>query len=115
MILFYQMHIIYTCHIFKTCSCPTKLQQMHLLLVINDELLVVRTCVLEDISSGGVQCGTFRFQGNPANHSEEEIMKGCILTCDYDGCNHAAHARLKYQPYLLMFVLSFKKTLDKIC
>ena len=40
--------------------------------------LVVRTCVLEDMNS---QCGTFRF--------ENDTMKGCLLTCDFDGCNAA--------------------------
>merc|ERR1712241_1428344 len=40
------------------------------------EHLVIRTCVLEDMNS---QCGTFQF--------ENDTLKGCILTCDYDGCN----------------------------
>ena len=55
----------------------------------NGESLVVRTCVLEDIASGGVQCGNFRFQGNPENDTQVTMMSGCILTCDYDGCNSA--------------------------
>eukprot|EP00093_Oithona_nana_P014722 14722.XXX_469035_469619_1 [CDS] Oithona nana genome sequencing. len=44
------------------------------------EHLVIRTCVLEDMNN---QCGTFRF----AN----ETYTGCILTCDFDGCNAAIH------------------------
>ena len=43
------------------------------------ELLVIRRCVLEDM---GNQCGTFVFEG--------ETMHGCILTCDYDGCNSSS-------------------------
>ena len=44
--------------------------------VSNKKTLVVRTCVLEDMNS---QCGTFKFQN--------DTLKGCLLTCDYDGCN----------------------------
>ena len=44
--------------------------------VSNRKALVVRTCVLEDMNS---QCGTFKFQN--------DTLKGCLLTCDYDGCN----------------------------
>merc|ERR550519_1674858 len=40
------------------------------------ETLVSRTCVLEDMNS---QCGLFKFQNS--------TMNGCILTCDFDGCN----------------------------
>ncbi len=46
--------------------------------VVNGKTLVVRTCVLEDMNS---QCGTFKFQN--------DTLKGCLLTCDYDGCNAA--------------------------
>ncbi|KAG8202159.1 hypothetical protein JTE90_010516 [Oedothorax gibbosus] len=37
---------------------------------------VIRACVLENMDN---QCGVFRF--------EEDTLQGCILTCDYDGCN----------------------------
>ncbi len=47
-----------------------------LLLERTGSTLVVRTCSLEDMNS---QCGTFRFQN--------DTLKGCILTCNYDGCN----------------------------
>lgn len=40
------------------------------------ETLVVRTCSLEDMNS---QCGTLKFQ--------EDVLKGCLLTCNFDGCN----------------------------
>lgn len=38
--------------------------------------LVIRVCTLENMDN---QCGVFKF--------EENVLKGCILTCDYDGCN----------------------------
>ena len=44
--------------------------------VLNHRSIVVRTCVLEDMNS---QCGTFKF--------ENDTLKGCLLTCDFDGCN----------------------------
>ena len=44
---------------------------------------------IEDIASGGTQCGTFRFQEDPSNGSVVDVMSGCVLTCDYDGCNTA--------------------------
>ena len=69
------------------------------------ETLVVRTCVLEDIASGGVQCGSFRFLANPNNDSHIQVMNGCILTCDYDGCNGANKAKQNWHYYL--FLLSF--------
>ena len=50
------------------------------ILATSGELLVIRRCVLEDM---GDQCGTFVFEGAE--------MKGCILTCDYDGCNGARY------------------------
>ena len=74
---------------------------------MDDELLVVRTCVLEDIASGGVQCGTFRFQGNPDNDSLVDVMKGCILTCDYDGCNRAVVNEIQnlwHYSFVLLFL-----------
>ncbi|KAI2799952.1 hypothetical protein BLOT_012163 [Blomia tropicalis] len=43
------------------------------------EDLVIRACSLESMDN---QCGNFKFEG--------EIYKGCILTCDYDGCNQSS-------------------------
>ena len=76
-------------------------------IVDNGELLVVRTCVLEDISSGGKSCGNFHFQGNPDNDSIVDVMSGCILTCDYDGCNGAEHLIPNYFYYLFMLPFVF--------
>ena len=74
--------------------------------VDSGESLVVRTCVLEDIASGGVQCGNFRFQGNPENDTQVTMMSGCILTCDYDGCNHSDNIRTNQHVNLIsLFVL----------
>ena len=58
------------------------------ILATSGELLVIRRCVLEDM---GDQCGTFVFEGAE--------MKGCILTCDYDGCNGAryGHERIFFK------------------
>ncbi|XP_034239840.1 U-scoloptoxin(05)-Sm1a-like [Thrips palmi] len=46
--------------------------------VDTSELMVIRACVRKTMDS---QCGSFRYQDN--------LMNGCILTCDYDGCNSA--------------------------
>lgn len=40
------------------------------------EEVVIRTCSIENMDN---QCGTFKF--------EDEMVRGCILTCNYDGCN----------------------------
>ncbi|GFG37384.1 hypothetical protein Cfor_11191 [Coptotermes formosanus] len=44
------------------------------------ELTVIRACVMKTMDT---QCGMFRYQ--------DDTMTGCILTCDYDGCNMASH------------------------
>lgn len=44
--------------------------------VQTEEEHVIRACVLENMDN---QCGVFRF--------ESDTLQGCILTCDYDGCN----------------------------
>lgn len=38
--------------------------------------MVIRQCAMKTMDS---QCGEFKY--------EEHIMHGCILTCDFDGCN----------------------------
>ena len=43
-----------------------------------NEEVVIRTCSIENMDN---QCGTFKF--------EDEMLRGCILTCHYDGCNSA--------------------------
>lgn len=43
------------------------------------EELVIRYCSLENMDN---QCGEFKYM--------DEAFSGCILTCTYDGCNHAA-------------------------
>ena len=78
---------------------------IHFITVDNGELLVVRTCVLEDISSGGKSCGNFHFQGNPSNDSIVDVMSGCILTCDYDGCNSAKHLNHNFCCCLFLFLV----------
>ena len=75
------------------------------ILVDSGESLVVRTCVLEDIASGGVQCGNFRFQGNPENDTQVTMMSGCILTCDYDGCNHSNNIKLNQHVNLILLLV----------
>ncbi|KFM71656.1 hypothetical protein X975_01911, partial [Stegodyphus mimosarum] len=44
--------------------------------VQTEEEHVIRACTLENMDN---QCGVFRF--------EKDTLQGCILTCDYDGCN----------------------------
>ena len=41
-----------------------------------EEEVIIRTCSIENMDN---QCGTFKF--------EDEMVRGCILTCNYDGCN----------------------------
>ncbi|XP_064118392.1 U-scoloptoxin(05)-Sm1a-like [Macrobrachium nipponense] len=43
---------------------------------ISGESLMIRTCVLENMDS---QCGVFKFG--------KDQLTGCILTCEFDGCN----------------------------
>jgi hypothetical protein len=47
-----------------------------LVLATTNEKIVVRRCVMETMDT---QCGKFRF--------EDDLLHGCILTCDLDGCN----------------------------
>ncbi len=58
------------------------------------ETLVVRTCVLEDMNS---QCGTFKFQN--------DTLKGCLLTCEYDGCNKAVAGGAQERFLLILIIL----------
>ncbi|XP_050531121.1 U-scoloptoxin(05)-Sm1a-like isoform X2 [Daktulosphaira vitifoliae] len=44
--------------------------------VITREVMVIRQCAMKTMDS---QCGEFKYQDN--------TMDGCILTCDFDGCN----------------------------
>ena len=60
-------------------------------LVATGETLVVRTCVLEDMNS---QCGSFKFQN--------DTLKGCLLTCNFDGCNSAPN--LQILPNFVIFL-----------
>ncbi|VVC45235.1 Hypothetical protein CINCED_3A010714 [Cinara cedri] len=40
------------------------------------EIMVIRQCAMKTMDS---QCGEFKYQ--------DHTMNGCILTCDFDGCN----------------------------
>lgn len=51
--------------------------------VTTGEQLVIRACIMENMDN---QCGVFRFQ--------DDSFQGCILTCDYNGCNTGAHPNL---------------------
>jgi len=64
------------------------------------ELFVIRRCALDNMDN---QCGVFRF--------ENDTLRGCILTCDYDGCNtaysrHALDSRIFYATTLLYFAVT---------
>ena len=56
--------------------------------------MVIRTCVLEDMNN---QCGTFKF-GN-------ETYKGCILTCDFDGCNAAVSLKFSFLAFAVSLMV----------
>lgn len=64
--------------------------------ISSKKTVVVRTCVLEDMNS---QCGTFKFQN--------DTLKGCLLTCDYDGCNrgHRLNECFNIAQMLSLFVV----------
>lgn len=61
------------------------------------ELLVIRDCVLKNMES---QCGAFKFQ--------REMLHGCVLTCNYDGCNsaHTITAANCWQLLLLLLMIA---------
>lgn len=59
------------------------------------ELMVIRACVRKTMDS---QCGSFRYQ--------DQMMKGCILTCDYDGCNAAPPSAPAGRPLALVGALA---------
>lgn len=57
---------------------------------------MIRACSLENMDN---QCGNFKFEGDVykvnqimmnmlSDHHHSCCGQGCILTCDYDGCNH---------------------------
>lgn len=50
--------------------------------MITHEVMVIRQCAMKTMDS---QCGEFKYQ--------ENTMNGCILTCDFDGCNAAPSRR----------------------
>lgn len=98
-VVVYNFHYIY---ILQATILISSKRNIKLFLVVDGEHLVVRTCVLEDIASGGVQCGTFRFQ--ESNNTIADELKGCILTCDYDGCN-SANTNNALQKYIIPTIL----------
>ncbi|XP_021967922.1 uncharacterized protein LOC110863019 [Folsomia candida] len=53
-----------------------------------NEKIVIRRCTSETMDK---QCGQFRF--------EDDLLRGCILTCDMDGCN-SSNLRQNSQPLL---------------
>ncbi|XP_054722170.1 U-scoloptoxin(05)-Cw1a-like [Uloborus diversus] len=58
-----------------------------------EEEHVIRACTLENMDN---QCGVFRF--------EKDTLQGCILTCDYDGCN--SQNRLLANSFFLSMILT---------
>jgi len=64
--------------------------------VTTGEELVIRACSLENMDN---QCGNFKF--------EKDTLKGCILTCDYDGCNGSTNLMNlnNNRVYLLLFII----------
>ena len=64
---------------------------------VSGEEVVVRYCSMENMDN---QCGNFKFM--------EEPFEGCILTCNYDGCNHSANSSR------VAILLTFSSTLVTI-
>lgn len=58
------------------------------------EELVIRACTLKNMEN---QCGSFRY--------ENEKLKGCILTCNEDGCNSAKSAFPVSLPAILLIII----------
>lgn len=42
----------------------------------SQDQIIIRTCTLDSMDNS---CGVFKY--------EDELFEGCILTCNYDGCN----------------------------
>lgn len=61
-----------------------------------NEKVVIRTCAKLTMDN---QCGNFQF--------EDDLLRGCILTCDLDGCNSAKSLRYSYFSSLLPVLVSF--------
>lgn len=68
--------------------------------VQTEEEHVIRACTLENMDN---QCGVFRF--------EEDTLQGCILTCDYDGCNSSQNLSAQFLNVLtsLLIILCLLK------
>nr|CAD7450171.1 unnamed protein product [Timema bartmani] len=64
--------------------------------VETSHLMVIRACVMKTMDT---QCGEFRYQ--------DQTMTGCILTCDYDGCNTAVGRNAPDGRLHLFFTLIF--------
>lgn len=56
---------------------------------------MIRSCSLENMDN---QCGKFRF--------EDELIEGCILTCDSDGCNKSIMLRSTNAIFKLIILLT---------
>lgn len=50
--------------------------------VLTYEIMVIRQCAMKTMDS---QCGEFKY--------ENQTMHGCILTCDFDGCNSGQYQK----------------------
>ncbi|ODM91545.1 hypothetical protein Ocin01_15138 [Orchesella cincta] len=60
----------------------------------NDKV-VIRRCTTATMDN---QCGNFQF--------EEDLLHGCILTCDLDGCNSSKSLRYSFLSILIPLSLS---------
>lgn len=63
--------------------------------VDTDVKMVIRACVMKNMDS---QCGEFKY--------EDQTMSGCILTCDFDGCNRVS-SLYQCPSSLILFSLVF--------
>lgn len=58
------------------------------------EIMVIRQCAMKTMDS---QCGVFKYQ--------DHTMNGCILTCDFDGCNSGQNQKSNIILQIISFVL----------
>lgn len=72
---------------------------LNLFLVQTYERLVIRACAMTSMDN---QCGVFKY--------EDSEMSGCVLTCDYSGCNTG----LKFQLAFPLLVISWVLSVDRV-
>ena len=60
----------------------------------SQDQIVIRTCALESMDNS---CGVFKY--------EDESFEGCILTCNYDGCNSSLDVFTHSHLFIMMTLM----------